>query len=158
MRHESSDIPLGDAAPNLTAGLDIGGTRAKVGLWDCTRGRVLTRAWIDTVATPDPAAVLHRFAAAIAQLCAIEGIPASGVCGVGIACAGFVDAATGTVQESPNLPAFRGAPLAAMARALFPDVLVALDNDANACAVASISRPYSSSRPDFPASSKRASA
>ncbi len=120
--------------PAVVAGLDIGGTRAKFGLWDVVAGAPRGDAWIDTVATPEPAAVVRQFAAALAVLQAANGVPT--LRGVGIACAGYVDAARGVVQDSPNLPGFRDAPLADLARAAFPGLRCVIDNDANACGFA----------------------
>ncbi len=132
--HSDSRAPAGPPRA-IAAGMDIGGTAAKVGLWDCA-GTPLAERWIDTTASPGPAAVLTQFAGAVAALRAEW--PGSVLRGVGIACAGFVDAATGIVEDSPNLPGFRGAPLAALAREAFPGVALAVDNDANACAFAEV--------------------
>lgn len=136
MAGATSDAPM--MRPRVvTAGMDIGGTRAKVGLWDCA-GIPMAEAWIDTASAPAPAAVITQFVQTIAALRHQTRTPPSELRGVGIACAGYVEAVAGVVEDSPNLPNFRGAPLAALARAAFPGLPLAVDNDANACAFAEV--------------------
>jgi glucokinase len=97
----------------LAVGIDIGGTRVKLG-WVEQSGRLLTRSEIATPVTATPAAVARAIAAAAGQLSA--GDPPGGSPAlpdrIGIGCAGLIDRRAGVVRTSPNLPTWREVPLA----------------------------------------------
>ena len=112
-------------------GLDIGGTKcaAVTAEWD---GGELTLG--ERVECPtDHTITGEEMTARILSLA--EGITNHRPDAIGISCGGPLDAAGGVVLSPPNLPAFRGTPVAAMASTHFgaPTRLV---NDANAGAVA----------------------
>lgn len=109
----------------LTIGLDIGGTKIAGGLVDAD-GTILRQGRRDTPAH-EPATIAALCAELVAEL--REG---ADVAGVGIACAGFIDAARSTILFAPNL-AWRDEPLLARMEGVL-DVPVLLENDANAAA------------------------
>lgn len=106
-------------------GVDIGGTKIAAGVVD-EHGVVVDRALRATPAS-DPEAIEADVAAAVAELRGRHEVAA-----VGVAAAGFVDAAGATVVFAPNL-AWRDQPLGPdlAARVGLP---VLVENDANAAA------------------------
>ncbi|QFG68246.1 ROK family glucokinase [Ornithinimicrobium pratense] len=116
----------------LSIGVDVGGTRLKAGLVD-RAGAVLATARRDTPARSAPSAVLEEaLLSVIAEL--RSGAAATGhrADTVGVAVAGLVDAARGTVVFAPHLP-WREEPLRDRLAARL-DLPVVIDNDANAAA------------------------
>lgn len=110
-----------------TIGLDIGGTKIAGGLVDAD-GDMVASAKRGT-----PAQSPEAIAAACAELVReLRAVATEEVTGVGVACAGFVDATGSTVLFAPNL-AWRDEPLRARLEALV-DLPVTLENDANAAA------------------------
>ena len=109
-------------------GIDIGGTSAKLVLAD-RRMRALRRAAVPI----DPRApwreALGRIADGAAAL-----LRGRGVVGIGVGCAGCVDASRGVLRFSPNLPRWRRVPCAEFlsARLGLPCVV---DNDVNMMAL-----------------------
>jgi len=106
-------------------GVDIGGTKIAAGVVD-HRGEIIASTRRETPAT-EPAAIADAVADAVAELATTHSFGP-----VGVAAAGFVDAARSTVVFAPNL-AWRDEPL----RARLEDRLhrtVVVENDANAAA------------------------
>jgi len=110
---------------SATIGLDIGGTKIAGGLVSPT-GTILARGRRVTPAH-DP----DRIAVEVADLVR-ELSDGADVMGVGVACAGFIDATGSTVLFAPNL-AWRDEPLKRRLQATI-DLPVIIDNDANAAA------------------------
>ncbi|MGZ4696637.1 MAG: ROK family glucokinase [Oryzihumus sp.] len=110
---------------SATIGLDIGGTKIAGGLVSPT-GTILARGRRVTPAH-DP----DRIAVEVADLVR-ELSDGADVSGVGVACAGFIDATGSTVLFAPNL-AWRDEPLKRRLQATI-DLPVIIDNDANAAA------------------------
>ena len=108
-------------------GVDIGGTNIKIATVSPT-GEVLARGVVETRAGDGPAAAFRRIHEAARYLAGRQSIA-----GVGIGCAGLVDARRGLLRESPNLPAWRGAPLARLARSHFR-LPITVENDATSAA------------------------
>lgn len=109
------------------AGIDIGGTNIKLALTDSS-GRVIASRSIPTDAAKGPRDAFDRIAAALGDLAAKREVRAAGV-----ACAGLFNRKTGRLHSSPNLPAWRNAPLERIARSRL-GVYTVVDNDANAAA------------------------
>lgn len=106
-------------------GVDIGGTKIAGGVVD-GEGRVLATTRRDTAAD-DPIAIERAVVEVYRELSAAFEVDA-----LGIAAAGFVNAARSTVMFAPNI-AWRDYPLRhRIAAALGEDVRVAVENDANA--------------------------
>lgn len=110
----------------VNIGVDVGGTKIAASAVDDT-GQVLARARKSTPAQ-DVDAIVGAIVDVVTELCSQT--PEAE--GVGVACAGFVDAAGETVVFAPNL-AWRDEPLAARVRERI-DLPVVLENDANAAA------------------------
>ena len=108
-------------------GVDIGGTNIKIATVD-ERGRVVTRGVVETNAREGAARAFKRIHDAARYLAGRERIQ-----GVGIGCAGLIDAKRGVLRVSPNLPAWRNAALGRIARSHFR-VPVVLENDATSAA------------------------
>jgi len=109
------------------AGIDIGGTKAKVGLVDaggCVTHRKSVSTGIDATASQVTALCL-RTIESIEQKSRLKAQA------IGVGCAGIVEFETGVVVGSPNLPKFAGKNV----RRLFArasNVPVTIENDANA--------------------------
>lgn len=109
--------------------IDVGGTKIALGVAD-EDGRLLASERFPTLPERGPDAVI---AEAVERLKALAGGEALGAIGVG--CAGPLDLDEGLVLSPPNLPGWDRVPLKATLEAAF-GVPVALDNDANAAALA----------------------
>ncbi|MGC4034202.1 MAG: ROK family protein [Tepidisphaeraceae bacterium] len=112
--------------PDLLLGIDIGGTKSAVVLGDTT-GRVLER---EQFATESPQATLERLAQIARSFQRGYTIAAGGV-----SCGGPLSSRDGLILSPPNLPDWDRVPVVRH----FSETLgipVALENDANAAAVA----------------------
>ncbi|MEO5850930.1 MAG: ROK family protein [Nocardioides sp.] len=110
-------------------GIDVGGTKVLAGVVDGT-GRVVRTARRST-----PGRRVETVAVEDALVAAVEEVAAGApVAAVGLAAAGFVDAAGRRVMFAPHLP-WHGEPVRDLLAARL-GVAVALDNDANCAALA----------------------
>jgi len=114
----------------MIGGVDIGGTKIAIGMVDDS-GHVLSRRECATEGERGFEDAMRRVTELLHQ-CAAE---ANGKLeGIGIGCAGPLDAATGTLHNVNNLPGWEGGnPEKALAREF--GVPVALENDADAAAL-----------------------
>ncbi|MBO9609488.1 MAG: ROK family protein [Paenibacillaceae bacterium] len=145
----------------LLAGLDIGGTKCAVSLGLLREDGVspLARVSFPTPQTPD--AALAQLSDTLARLLAEQGASGAGagaaasagqagvaadgagesaagaarLAAIGISCGGPLDSTRGLVLSPPNLPGWDGIDAVGPFRSRF-GVPVALQNDANACALA----------------------
>lgn len=108
-----------------TIGVDVGGTKIAGGLVD-EAGVIVARTRRDTPST-DPAAIVRDIVAVVDELRV-----GSGVDGVGIGSAGFIDAGRSTVLFAPNL-AWRDVPVRDHVSSA-TGLHVVVENDANAAA------------------------
>jgi len=91
-------------------GIDIGGTKIALGLVD-DRGEILNQSRIPTLAKEGPRSALDRMVEEIRRL--REGAPSEHpLRGIGIGCAGPVDARRGVVMNPYTLPGWEEFPLA----------------------------------------------
>lgn len=123
-------------AVEYVAGIDLGGSSAKIGLVD-RQGRILARGQVgvDPVGAPD--AIIARIAAGVRDLASRLSSGARMI-GAGIGAPGFVDSEAGRLVGCENLPGLMDA---AVPR-LFSDKLgvpAFLENDANCAAGAELS-------------------
>jgi glucokinase len=121
---------VASTSPDMTQaaiGVDIGGSAAKGGVVDRS-GVVMHRVEIAT----DPTAATKTVIAVVEEL--VEWAAAQGISlmGAGIGAAGFIDAETGSIVQSPNAT-FEDPNIAAAVRSRI-DLDVTVDNDANAAA------------------------
>ncbi len=114
-----------ERAVRIAAGIDVGGTFTKVGIITAS-GSLLRQAELPTLPRQGP----KRFIARLAQVLAswrADGLP---YVTAGLAVAGDVDSARGTLRISPNLPGWEGFALRdELSRRL--KMPVVMDNDAN---------------------------
>ncbi len=148
------DIPRGDTSAgnqkagdqkermstrSLIVGVDLGGTKSAAVLGDSS-GNLLFRASRPTPAAGGPTAILPVLVALVRE--ALDNVPAgASVAGVGVSAGAPADARTGRVFTAPNLPGWdggggTGTPLARMLARELNGLSVALENDADATALA----------------------
>ncbi len=119
-----------------TIGVDVGGTRTRVGLCDA-KGHLLAHRKLRTL--PEPEAMIPQIVSAIRECLEERGISWEDVGGIGLSVAGTVSPQTGRMGKAPNLPRWEGfAPGKALQQLLreqgIRNLLVVVDNDANAAA------------------------
>ena len=138
----------------MTVGLDIGGTKCAISTGESADGKIkiLSReefptaglSWrqvldefarridaITSVPTPLATACAARFARGIRSP---STVPRS-LSAIGISCGGPLDSRRGVIMSPPNLPGWDNVPVVDFFRKRF-NVPVAVQNDANACALA----------------------
>ncbi|MBN2170330.1 MAG: ROK family protein [Candidatus Krumholzibacteriota bacterium] len=119
--------------PQLTLGLDIGGTNIKAVLLD-EAGRVRHRArWKTAAMGAGHGAILARLEDAIRGALARRGLADRDLAGIGLACAGLVRADAGRLERVPNFPHWEGLALGPWLAERFA-CPTALANDVNALA------------------------
>ncbi len=119
---------------DLFLGIDLGGTKIIAGLVERS-GRILAKEYRETQAAQGPASVFDRLIEATTTVLASQSIDLSEVNAIGVAAAGPIDAASGTVTAPPNLPGWHDVPLARLIqnRVSLPTYL---ENDAASAALA----------------------
>ena len=127
-------------------GLDLGGTNIKAALVERSRG-VIAAERIDTGADRGPQHVLDRIVTVIQRI--MDGAQEGHVAGVGIGAPGTINWARTSLIYPPNIPGWKIIDLQAALRSkLHRDILVVVENDANAAALGSAhygaGRPYDS--------------
>jgi glucokinase len=130
----------------LKIGLDIGGTKCAVSAGECADGaiKILTREEFPTAGLSWQQ-VLDEFAARIEKLINSRLLhspapdssthPLPTLSSIGISCGGPLDSRRGIIMSPPNLPGWDNVPVVDFFRKRF-NVPVAVQNDANACALA----------------------
>lgn len=121
-------------------GIDIGGTKCAVILGEYGTDsqdnvQIRGRRAFSTRETGGPEAVIGRFMEIIDGMLEESGIPARELLGIGISCGGPLDRKTGVILSPPNLPGWDNVPIVRLLKARYR-IPVALENDANACALA----------------------
>ena len=129
------------------AGIDIGGTSVKTGLFNPAMQLIQHCPGVSTVAHKSGAALVAAMLESIHKGLEIIGEERSSLVGIGIGCPGPLDIAGGIILETPNITYLAGYPLSdELARSA--EVPVYLDNDANvftlgeAVAGAAAGQPY----------------
>ena len=120
----------------MNIGLDIGGTKCAVSTGEAVEGgiKILSRDEFPTAGL-SWRQVLDEFAHRIENLRSSPIPLLSSLSSIGISCGGPLDSKRGVVMSPPNLPGWDNVPVADFFRERF-GVPVALQNDANACALA----------------------
>lgn len=116
----------------ILAGVDIGGTKCAVTLGEASAGppRPLAKRRFPT--PPTPAAALREIVAALGALSAELGVAPQAI---GVSCGSPMDSRRGLILSPPNLPGWDAVDVLAPLRERF-SAPAALQNDANACALA----------------------
>lgn len=120
----------------VSMGLDIGGTKCAISVGECTGDaiKILSREEFLTAGLSWPQ-VLEEFAVRISTLSAQRPTSNFRLSSIGISCGGPLDSREGVILSPPNLPGWDNVPVVPFFRGRF-GVPVALQNDANACALA----------------------
>lgn len=117
----------------IVCGVDLGGTKINTGLID-NEGKILKNIRVPTLAEEGPEAVIKRIENSIYGVLDEAGLRVSDISGIGIGSPGPLDAERGVVICPPNLPGWDNIPLVKILSEKF-DVLIKLNNDANAAAL-----------------------
>ena len=118
----------------LILGVDIGGTKTALMLWDRARETVLVQDSFETPADAGPEALVEAVAAECERLLAGCARSFADLRAVGMAVPGQVDAAGGRVLVSGNLAGWVDVPLRELVEARF-GTPAAIEHDANAAAL-----------------------
>ncbi len=113
----------------MIGGVDIGGTKIAVGVVD-PQGRILAK---NECPTDAPRGFDHAMRQVTALLSQCAEQAGTKLHGIGIGCAGPVDAVTGALGNVNNLPGWKGNPVEVLAQEF--GVPTALENDADAAAL-----------------------
>ena len=119
-------------------GVDIGGTKCAVILGEAGHeGKitVLDKAVIPTAEHPAPAQMLPVLRLETERLLKANALTGKEITALGISCGGPLDSKRGVVLSPPNLPGWDEVEIVRFFESRFP-FPVALQNDANACALA----------------------
>ena len=113
-------------------GLDIGGTKCSIVLGD-RDFNIYEKIFFETKVERGPVEILNEFKGHINRL--LEAYPREGLVKIGISCGGPLNSKMGLIKSPPNLPGWDDIPIVDILEKEFK-VDVALQNDANACALA----------------------
>lgn len=113
-------------------GVDIGGTKCAVALGS-PEGAIEGRLEMPTEPQTGPDAIMERLMDLAVQLAASAPSP---IRAIGVSCGGPLDTRTGVIHSPPNLPGWEAVPVRSLFEKAFPDTAVAVENDANATALA----------------------
>jgi glucokinase len=132
----------------IVVGIDIGGTKTALMVWDRHRERILAK---DTVTTPTeigPDAFVEGLVQKILALIARANRTQADLVAIGVAVPGLVDAANGKVIEAGNLAGWIDYPLRDRLQEHFP-VAIGIEQDANAAALGEQWRGAAMGQRDF---------
>ncbi len=115
-------------------GIDIGGTKCAVihGVLD---GDTISIAHKIRFATSSASETIVNLLKAVEAMMLEQGLSAGNTAAIGISCGGPLDSSRGVVLSPPNLPGWDNVPIVQLVQEL-TGVPTALQNDANACALA----------------------
>jgi glucokinase len=120
----------------MRIGVDIGGTKVAAGLVDAT-GAITNKVRVPMISSGTSAAGFGAVVDAIEAVFAAAPEARAAVTGIGLCAPGPLDPKRGVVINPPNVPCWRGFPLAAEVERVF-GVPARLDNDANAAGLAEV--------------------
>lgn len=115
-------------------GIDIGGTKCAV-IYGRMRGRSLTVVDKIKFPTTEVTQTLENMERGVAELFSRYGLSARNTAAIGVSCGGPLDSQKGVVMSPPNLKGWDDIPIVELLSDRF-GVRTALQNDANACALA----------------------
>ena len=118
---------------DIIAGIDIGGTKYALSFAEYREDIQILERIAFPMPYSDPNSVLNHFAACIRET--VSGHKGWNLTAVGITCGGPLDSKQGLIISPPNLPKWRNVECVRIMRELL-NVPVALQNDADACALA----------------------
>jgi glucokinase len=118
----------------MIIGVDIGGTKVAAGLVDST-GEITHKTRVPMTPAGDAATGFAGVVNAVEAIFSLSPEARGAVTGIGLCAPGPLDPKTGVVLNPPNVPCWRGFPLAAETVRVF-GVPAKVDNDANAAGLA----------------------
>jgi glucokinase len=125
---------MAESFPNsLAACVDIGGTKALIGLVDA-HGSIRARERFLVAPGRDPADLVRELVEKLRRLAARENLPWERVAGVGYSTAGMMDVQSGIIFSSPNQGSWRDVPFGALLKSAF-GLPAWIEMDANAAAI-----------------------
>lgn len=133
---------------DIVVGIDIGGTKTALMVWDRDGEAVLANVAIETPTEIGPDEFVTGLAQEITALIARAERSRENLIAIGVAVPGLVDAAVGTVILAGNLTGWVDFPLRACLYEHFP-VAIAIEHDANAAALGEQWRGAASGERDF---------
>lgn len=119
----------------LWLGIDVGGTKVAFALGEAD-GTLLAHRRRPTRPSGDPERDVAELAAGARELLAEAGVEVGALAGVGVALPGPLDPVGDRVIAPPNLPGWRDVPVRRWLASHLGEVPIALENDANAAALA----------------------
>jgi glucokinase len=119
---------------SMIIGVDIGGTKVAAGLVD-SAGEITHKTRVPMIPARDAATGFAAVVNAVEAVFASAPEARAAVTGIGLCAPGPLDPKTGVVLNPPNVPCWRGFPLAAETQRVF-GVPAKVDNDANAAGLA----------------------
>lgn len=125
-------MPGKNMKKELYIGLDIGGTKCAVIAGD-SRFSIMKKTGFETRSSRGYKAILDEFSKKIRTT--LDEFPSHQLKRIGISCGGPLDSRKGMIYSPPNLPGWDSVPITKIFRDQF-GVETALQNDANACALA----------------------
>jgi len=135
-----------DTSPNaLAVGVDLGGTTVKTGIVSRS-GEIVYNNKFDSKGDEGPEQVIRQIGISVND--ALKHTDVRRVIGIGIGAPGVVDN-DGLVKAPPNLSHWDAIPLAKELQKTFPDILIAVENDANCAAIAESKFGVGKEYPDF---------
>jgi glucokinase len=123
---------MSNSKEDVVIGIDLGGTTIKAGVVS-SKGSIVYQNKVPTYADRGPAAVVQQIEIAVKD--AMSKTPDVHVIGMGIGSPGVVDD-DGVVKAPPNFFKWDEVPLKQELSKLFPGLLIGVENDANAAAIA----------------------
>ncbi|WP_300565905.1 ROK family protein [uncultured Acetatifactor sp.] len=124
----------------FSIGIDIGGTKSAVLLGN-PQGKegpekfILRREAFETKKAGGPMGAIQKMEETIHRILQEKGLSTEDIIGIGVSCGGPLDSRRGVIMNPPNLPGWDNIPIKQILEKEF-GLPVALENDANACAVA----------------------
>ncbi len=115
-------------------GIDIGGTKCAV-IHGVLSGDTISIAHKIKFATTGASETIVNLLKAVEAMMIEQGLSAGNTAAIGISCGGPLDSSRGVVLSPPNLPGWDNVPIVQLVQEL-TGVPTALQNDANACALA----------------------
>ena len=130
---------------DVVIGIDLGGTTIKAGVVS-SAGTILYQNRVPSLADRGPTTVVQQIDVAVKD--AMSKVSGARVTGIGIGSPGVVDD-DGVVKAPPNFLRWDEVPLKRELTRLFPGLLISVENDANAAAIAESKFGAGVQFPDF---------
>lgn len=121
--------------PRYLLGLDVGGTKIAAVVADGS-GHIVAKIRRPTPAALGPAGIVAEMTDTLTEVCAAASVALGDAAALGVSFGGPYDHVRGVVRDIPNLPDWGGVALHRLLSDALPSLPIAIDNDANAAALA----------------------